>query len=48
MNVNSWVDGVKIIVTKEMANEKLGVSTKLSPGSLQLRGFTFVQWGLTC
>jgi len=30
-----------------MANENLGVATEPSPESLQLRGFTFVQWGLT-
>jgi len=30
-----------------MANEKLGVATEPSPENLQLRGFTFVQWGLT-
>jgi len=30
-----------------MAIEKLCVATEPSPESLQLRGFTFVQWGLT-
>jgi len=29
-----------------MTNEKLGVATEPSSESLQLRGLTFVQWGL--
>jgi len=33
------------IVTKEMANEKLGVATEPSPESL-LGGLYIVQWGL--
>jgi len=43
------MDGAKnlTIVTKEMATEKLGAPTEPSPESLQWRGFTFVQWGLT-
>jgi len=34
------------IITKEMANQKLGVPTEPSPESLQRRRFTFVQWDL--
>jgi len=35
VNVNSWTWQNPTIVTKEMANEKLGVPTEPSPESLQ-------------
>jgi len=44
------MDGVKIeplLPKKEMANEKLGVVTVPSPGSLVQGSFTLVQRGLT-
>jgi len=34
MNVNSWIVKNLTIVTKERANEKLGVATEPSPESL--------------
>jgi len=46
MNVNSSMVLILTIVTREMANEKLGVVTEPSPEILQWRRFTFVQLGL--
>ena len=58
MNVNPWMVVNLTIVAKEMANEKLGVTTEPSPeslwglyicavGWLYIEGFAFVQCGLT-
>jgi len=46
MWTHGWCKNLTI-VTKEKANEKLGVPTEPPPESLQQRGFTFVQWGFT-
>jgi len=48
MNVNSWMVLKSKRCSKEMANEKLGVATELSPESLlYIGGLYIVQWGLT-